>query len=125
MNQKVSMVFRILLGALLLIFGINKFAEFMPPFEVSEQLGNVLGALMSSKFMTIIGILEILCGILLIVGKYIPLALTFTVAILLNASLFHILMDTPANGGGAIIGLVLALVLVYANKDRFKSLLSA
>ena len=61
----------------------------------------------------------------LLVGKYVPLALTFTIAIMLNAALFHILMDAPANAGGAIIALILSFVLVYAYKDRFNSLLSA
>ncbi|MFT4827024.1 MAG: putative oxidoreductase [Paracoccaceae bacterium] len=125
MNKTVTLAVRILLGAFLLIFGINKFAGFMPPPEISEQMGTVMGALMSSNFMTIIGVLEILCGVLLLVGKYLPLALTFTVAIVLNAALFHILMDTPANAGGALIALILAIVLAYAHKDRFSSLLSA
>jgi uncharacterized membrane protein YphA (DoxX/SURF4 family) len=126
MNKTVTLVVRILLGAFLLIFGINKFAGFMPPPpEVSEQMGSVMGALMSSNFMTIIGVLEILCGVLILAGKYTPLALTITVAIMLNAALFHILMDTAANGGAAIIALIMAIVLVYANKDRFTSLLSA
>jgi putative oxidoreductase len=125
MNKTVTLVVRILLGAFLLIFGINKFAEFMPPPEFSEQMGTVMGALMSSNFLTIIGVLEILCGVLLLVGKYLPLALTFTVAIVLNAALFHILMDTPTNAVGALIALILAIVLVYAHKDRFSSLLSA
>ncbi|PCJ67170.1 MAG: hypothetical protein COA58_02300 [Bacteroidetes bacterium] len=99
--------------------------HFMPPPDISETMGTVMGAMMSSNFMTIIAVLEIACGVLLLVGKYMPLALTFAVAIMLNAALFHILMDTAANAGGAIMGLVLALVLVYANKDRFRDLLSA
>jgi len=125
MNKKITIVVRILLGAFLLIFGLNKFIGFMPPPEISEQMGAVMGALMSSNFMTIIGVIEIVSGGLLLAGKYLPLALTFTIAVMLNAALFHILMDTPANGGGAIIGLVLAIVLAYANKDRFASLFSA
>jgi len=77
--------------------------------------------------MTIIGVFEILCEVLILTEKYTPLALTITIIIiiLLNAALFHILMDTPANSGGAIIGLVLAVVLVSAHKERFTSLLSA
>jgi uncharacterized membrane protein YphA (DoxX/SURF4 family) len=125
MNKTITMTVRIFLGAFLLIFGVNKFADFMPPPELSEQMSTVMGALMSSNFMTIIGVLEILCGVLILAGKYTPLALTFAIAIMLNAALFHVLMDTPANGGGAIIGLILAVVLVYAHKDRFTSLLSA
>ncbi|MFT4598212.1 MAG: putative oxidoreductase [Bacteroidia bacterium] len=69
--------------------------------------------------------LEILFGVLLLVGKYLPLALTFTVAIMLNAALFHILMDTPAKAGGALMTLILAIVLVYPHNDKLSSLLSA
>ena len=86
-----------------------------------------MGALMSglgSTFLNLIGALELVCGLLLLVGKYVPLSLTILIAILFNATLFHLLYDA-ANAGGGIVFLVLCIVLVYAEKDRFSSLLSA
>ena len=74
--------------------------------------------------MKIIGFLEILGGLALLLNKYVPLALTILVAIMFNAAVFHGLHDAK-NIPGAILGLVLGLALVYANKDRFSELLSA
>ena len=73
--------------------------------------------------MTLIAELEIVCGLLLLVGKYVPLALTIIVVILFNAAVLHGLYD-PANITGALVFLIISLVLIYANKERFSSLLS-
>jgi uncharacterized membrane protein YphA (DoxX/SURF4 family) len=124
MNQKVTMVVRILLGVFMLIFGVNKLFPFMPPFEMVGDAKALMGIYVDSGFMTIIGILEALGGLALLIGKYVPLALTILVAILFNAVLFHFFHDMGTIGG-ALFGLILGLVLVYAHKDRFLSLLSA
>ena len=124
MNPKVTMGLRILFGLFLLLFGVNKFANFMPFPPIPGDGGTLMGIYFTSGFLKLIGILEILGGLALLTGKYVPLALTFMVAIMFNAAVFHALHD-PANIVAAIVGLVLGLALVYAYKDRFSSLLSA
>lgn len=124
MNPKVTMGLRILFGVFCLIFGLNKFLGFLPMPEISGDGGTLMGIYATSGFMTIIGVLEILGGLALLLNKFVPLSLTFLVAIMFNAFLFHALHDM-ANIGGAVLGLVLGLLLVYANKDRFSELLSA
>jgi|TARA_B110000879_G_C11174075_1_gene515057 uncharacterized membrane protein YphA (DoxX/SURF4 family) len=124
MNQKATMIIRILVGLMMVIFGANKFLNFMPqPTEVPEQMGVLMGLLMSSPFMSIVGVLEVLGGLGLLLNKFVPLSLTVLIAILLNAALFHLFFD-PANVIGAAVFLVLSLVLVYGHIDRFSSLLS-
>jgi uncharacterized membrane protein YphA (DoxX/SURF4 family) len=124
MNQKATMIIRILVGLMMVIFGANKFLNFMPqPTEVPEQMGVLMGLLMSSPFMSIEGVLEVLGGLGLLLNKFVPLSLTVLIAILLNAALFHLFFD-PANVIGAAVFLVLSLVLVYGHKDRFSNLLS-
>ena len=124
MNPKVVMGLRILFGIFVLIFGLNKFLGFMPFPAIPGDGGTLMGIYATSGFLKIIGILEILGGLALLLNKYLPLALTFMVAIMFNAFLFHAIHD-PANLAGAVVGLVLGLILVYANKERFASLLSA
>ncbi len=124
MNSTVIMVLRILLGLFLLIFGINKFAGFMEMPAIPGDGGTLMGIYATSGFMSIIGALEIIAGLALLAGKYVPLALTFSVAIMFNAAVFHAL-HAMGGIGGAVVGLLLSLALVYAYKDRFKSLLSA
>ena len=124
MNSKVTMGLRVLFGVFCLIFGLNKFIGFIPFPEIPGDGGTLMGIYATSGFMKIIGVLEILGGLALLVNKYVPLSLTFMVAIMFNAFIFHALHDM-AGIGGAVLGMVLGLLLVYANKDRFRDLLSA
>ena len=124
MNEKVVMGIRILFGVFCLIFGINKFFPFLPMPTIAGDGGILMGIYFSSGFMKIIGVLEIVFGLALILNKYVPLSLTVLIAIMFNAFIFHLLHDMGGIGG-AVLGMILGLILVYANKDRFKELLSA
>ena len=124
MNEKVLMGVRILLGIFMLVFGLNKFLNFLPPFPLEGDGATLVGIYASSGFLKLIGILEIIFGLALLLNKYVPLALTILTAIMFNALVFHLLHD-PGGSGGAVLGLLLCLICVYGYKDRFKSLLSA
>lgn len=124
MNPKITMGLRILFGVFCLVFGLNKFLGFMPFPAIPGDGGTLMGIYATSGFLKIIGVLEILGGLALLFNKFVPLALTILVAIMFNAFLFHALHDM-ANIGGAVLGLLLGLILVYANKNRFSDLLSA
>lgn len=124
MNPKISMGLRIVFGLFCLIFGVNKFAHFLPLPEIPGDGGTLMSIYATSGFLKIIGVLEIIGGLLLLVGKYVPLTLTIMIAIMFNAAIFHALHDPPAIVG-ALLGLVLGLALVLAYKDRFSGLLSA
>ena len=124
MNAKVTMGLRILFGVFCLIFGVNKFVGFLEMPAIPGDGGTLMTIYATSGFMKIIGVLEILGGLALLLNKYVPLSLIFMVAIMFNAFLFHALHDM---GGiaGAVLGLILGLLLVYAYKSRFLSVLSA
>ncbi len=123
MNPKLTLALRVLLGLFLLIFGLNKFLNFLPPFPMEGDFGVLMGVLFSSGFLSLIGVLEVLAGLALLAGKFVPLALIFSTAIMFCAAVFHLLLD-PANVGGAVVGLLLSLILVYAFKPRFLSVVS-
>ena len=123
MNPKITMAVRILFGAFLLFFGLNKFLHFMEFPPMPGNGGNLMDIYMSSGCMYLIGVLEVVCGIALLTNKFVPLALTIATAIMFNAVVFHGLHHIETIPG-AILGLVLSLVLVYFNKERFNSLLS-
>ena len=124
MNSKVKMGLRIVLGIFMLTFGLNKFINFMPFPPMGDVANTLMGIYVDSGFIKLIGVLEVVFGLALALGKYIPLALTILIAILFNATLFHAFHNME-NIVGALVGLVLAIVLVYVHKDRFKDLLSA
>ena len=124
MNPKITMVIRILLGLFLVAFGLNKFFGFMPMPEMGDPAGTLMGIYASTGFIKMIGGLELLGGVALLVNKFVPLALVFIVAILFNVITFHIFNNDLGNIGGGALSLILSLVLVYANKERFNSILS-
>jgi len=124
MNAKVVMGIRILFGVFCLVFGLNKFLGFMPFPPIPGDGGTLMTIYATSGFMKIIGVLEIIFGLALILGKFVPMALTVLGAIMFNAFLFHALHDI-GNIAGAVLGCILSLVLVYAYKDRFSSIFSA
>ena len=104
--------------------GFNKFFGFIEiPFPPGDG-GDLMRIYISSGFLRFIGILEIIGGAALLVNKFVPLSLTFITAIMFNAAIFHALHD-PAGIGGAAVALSLCLALVYANRERFSSLLKA
>ncbi len=123
MNSKVFMVLRILLGIFILVFGVNKFANFLPMPELSGDAGAYFGALNSSKTLMLVGIVEIIAGIALILNKYGALFALILMSISVNAFLFHAVLD-PGGIGGSVVLLVLNILVLYGYKDKYKDLLS-
>ena len=124
MNSKLTMGLRILFGLFCILFGVNKFAGFMPMPEITGDGGTLMGIYVTSGFLSFIGVLEILGGLALVANKFVPVALTFLTAIMLNAFIFHLLHDM-AGIGGAALGLGLSLALVFLHKGRFSEFLRA
>jgi uncharacterized membrane protein YphA (DoxX/SURF4 family) len=124
MNSKVFMVIRILLGLFVLVFGLNKFLQFLPaPEGMSESAGAYFGALMSAKVITLVAIVEIVAGIALIFNKFGALLALILMSVSVNAVLFHATLD-PGNIVPAIALLVLNILVLYGYKDKYTDLLN-
>jgi uncharacterized membrane protein YphA (DoxX/SURF4 family) len=124
MNSKVFMVIRIILGLLLLVFGLNKFLNFLPaPEGMSEAAGAYFGALMSAKVITLVGIVEILAGIALILNKYGALMALILMSVSVNIVLFHITLDPEGIAPGFAV-LILNIMALYSYKNKYKDLLA-
>jgi putative oxidoreductase len=124
MNSKVFLVLRILLGLFVLVFGLNKFIEFLPaPEGMSEDAMTYFGALVNSKTMVLVAILEIVAGLALILNKFGALLALILMSVSLNAVLFHAVLD-PGNIAGALVLLALNITVIIGYKDKYKALLS-
>src|SRR5216684_4167528 len=70
---------RILLGLIFLTFGLNGFLHFIPASPPSGTAGQFVGALFVSHYLVPIFLLQIISAVLLLVNRYVPLALVVTV----------------------------------------------
>lgn len=122
MNSKVLMVLRILLGVFVLVFGLNKFFNFIPMEHPTGDAGAYFAALSSAKVIALVGIVEIVAGLGLIFNKYGALLSLILMSISVNALLFHLTLD-PANIAGAVVLLVLNIIALYNYRDSYKALL--
>ena len=121
--NKITLASRILLGFMLIVFGLNKFLNFMPMPEMAEPAQQFMGALVQSGYiMMIVAIIEIIAGVLILINKYQSLALVVLFPIILNAFLFHLFLDIAGIGGGAL-ALVLTIYLLFTHKEKFNELL--
>jgi putative oxidoreductase len=124
MNSKVFLVLRILLGIFVLVFGLNKFIEFLPgPEGMSEDAMTYFGALVNSKTMVAVAIVEIVAGLALILNKFGALLALILMSVSINAVLFHAVLD-PGNIAGALVLLALNITVLIGYKDKYKALLS-
>jgi len=124
MNPKVFMVLRILLGIFVLIFGLNKFLNFLPaPEGMSVDAGTFFGALVNGKTMVLVAIVEIVAGLALLLNKFGALMAIILMSVSVNAVLFHAVLD-PGNIPPALALLALNIVALIGYKDKYKALLS-
>lgn len=123
MNEKVVMGIRLLLGLGLVIFGSNKFLGFMPNPTLTPEAGEFMGAMAKAGYMLpIAGVVQILAGISFLTNKFVPLMAVILFPIMLNAFLFHAVLD-PAGIGGAAVVTTLNVVLLFANKPAYNEML--
>jgi hypothetical protein len=94
---------RFLLGLIFLTFGLNGFLHFLPASLPSGTAGQFVGALFVSHYLVVVFLLQLIAAVLLLINRYVPLALTLLAPIIVNILLFHLLM--------ALNGLPLALVV--------------
>jgi putative oxidoreductase len=117
----VSTIGRYLLGLVFTVFGLNGFLNFIPAQPVPQLAGQFVGALVESHFMTIVFGIEIVAGILLLVTKYVPLALTIIAPVIVNIVLFHAFMAPSGLPIAAFVSL-LWIIVAYRVRTAFLGL---
>ncbi|BFP41886.1 hypothetical protein FGF1_27310 [Flavobacteriaceae bacterium GF1] len=124
MNSKVFMVIRILLGLFVLVFGLNKFLNFLPAPEVSGDAGAYFGALVSSKTIMLVALVEVLAGLALLLNKFGALMAVILMSVSVCAVLFHATL-APEGIGPALGLLIFNVLILIGYKDRYKDILRA
>jgi putative oxidoreductase len=120
-----TIIARVLLGLVFVVFGSNAFLHFLPMPPLPQGVtGEYLHAFFASGYAYVIGGLQVICGLLLLIGRFVPLGLTVLGAIIFNIWLFHLLM-APEGLPPAIIVTILELFLVWRYRDAFAGIVRA
>lgn len=123
--QKLPAVARILLGLVFFVFGLNGFLHFLPQPPMSGPPADFVSALVATGYMLpLIKGTEVVAGLLLLAGLYVPLALTVLAPVVLNILGFHTLLD-PSGFAMAAILVALEVYLAWVYRDAFAPLLRA
>ncbi|MBT0607024.1 DoxX family membrane protein [Aequorivita echinoideorum] len=110
MNSTFTKIIRIVLGVLLIPFGLSQFIDFniLPTHIYTGEAAIFIDSLSSTGyFLKLVGMLEIIVGVLLLANKWVAFALLLLAPISINILLFHLFLDIP--------GLYMALVVVILN----------
>jgi putative oxidoreductase len=117
-----SIVARYLLGLMFTVFGLNGFFHFIPqPPPANPVAIQFLVAVSASHFAGFFFLLQVLGGLLLLFGFFVPLALTVLAAELYNILAFHLTM-APANIPPALVASVLWVLVFLQYRESFKGI---
>lgn len=118
----VIVITRVLLGLVFVVFGSNAFLKFMPMPEIPGQAGAFMTALMSSGYMYVIAVLQVLGGLCLLLGaRFVPLGLTMVGPVIVNILLYHLFLQ-PEGLPIAVVVAALALFLLWIYRFKFPAI---
>ena len=123
--KTVSIIARYLLGLLFVVFGLNGFLNFIhqpPPANPLEL--QFLVAVSASHFAAFFFAMQVIGGLLLLSGFFVPLALTVLAAELYNILAFHLTL-APASIAPALVASVLWVLVFLKYRNSFNGILVA
>ena len=116
---------RYLLGLLFTVMGLNGFLNFIhqppPPEPLALQF---LGAVIASHFAASFFAVQVVGGLLLLSGYFVPLALILLAAELYNILAFHLMFESGSGIGLGLLALVLWVLVFLQYRANFTSILT-
>ena len=114
---------RYLLGLMFTVFGLNGFLHFIPqPPPASPLAQQFFTVMVASHFFVIVFLVQLIGGILLLVNRFVPLALVLLAPVLVNILNYHALMD-PAGLPIGLVAVVLWGIVFYGVRRAFAGIL--
>jgi len=126
-TRYIPTVVRILMGLPLVVFGLNAFLNFIPPpsTPLPEGAAAFAGALVNTGYMMqLIGLTHLTVGLLLLINRFVPLALALFAPFMVNSVAFHIFLE-HSGLPMALVFLGLELYLAWVYRAAFRPMLTA
>ncbi|MFD0766549.1 DoxX family protein [Mucilaginibacter lutimaris] len=121
--MKIAMIIvRTLMGLFLLFASVSYFFNLVKaPAVMPEPVITYNKGIAVAHILTIVKSIELICGLLLVIGRFATLATILIFPITVNIVLFHAYAD-PANIGGGILLLVFNLFMAYYYRKNYAPL---
>ena len=117
-----TLIARILLGLVSLVFGLNGFLNFLNMGPMPTGLaGQFMGALILSHYYWVVAALQIAGGVLLLVNRFVPLALVLLGPVIVNILCYHVFLN-HAGAVPAVVVTILWFIVFYANRQHFSGI---
>ena len=116
-----SIIARYLAGVIFLVMGLNGFLNFIPLPPPGSIAGQFIGALYVLHYVWVIFAFQVIAGALLLVNRYVPLAVAVLAPVIVNILSFHALM-APSGLPLAILVAVLWAVIFVDVRPAFAGL---
>ena len=127
MARYLPVVARVLLGLLFVMTGLNGFLDFLPQPKTPIPEGAMAFAVAMKNtgylFQLVAGT-QLVSGLLLLLNRFVPLALVLLAPVVVNIALFHIFLS-PLGYQLAVIVFALEVYLAWAYRAAFRSMLAA
>jgi len=125
MKPKGTTIARILLGLVFVVFGLNGFLQFYKA-PMSASANAFFGGLAASiYFLPLLYGTQLVAGLALLAGRFVPLALAVLAPILANIIGFHIFLAPPSALGVPLLVLGLEIFLSWSYRGAFRPLFRA
>ena len=116
-----SAIARYLAGVIFLVMGLNGFLNFIPLPPAGGIAGQFMGALYVSHYLWVILAFQVIAGVLLLVNRYVPLAVAMLAPVIVNILCFHAFM-APSGLPLALFVAVLWAVIFIDVRPAFSGL---
>lgn len=125
MKNKIIFIFSLLFGLMFINAGLNKFFNYMPiPDDLPESMLKVMEAFMTiSWLIPLVGIFEVIGGILFIFPKTRALGAIVILPIIVGILLTNI-VNAPSGLPIATILFIINLWIIFENKNKYLPLIN-
>ena len=118
-----GIVLRTLMGLLFLFSSIPYFFNLMEPPELEGAMKTLVDGMVASGFLlTLVKLVELVCGVAFVIGRFVPLTTVIIAPVIVNILLVHIFIDATTLPV-AIFLVVANSFVAYQNWDAYKPLL--
>jgi putative oxidoreductase len=87
----------------------------------SGLAGQFLGALVLSHYFWVVAALQVMGGLLLLVNRFVPLALVLLGPVIVNIILYHVFLN-PMGIGLAVVVVILWFIVFYGHRQYFSGI---